>query len=295
MQISSSLVSEPLNTIEYPELGVYLDCGKSDRGLTPTKVGLEVAKFADLLSGSVLNQGCGSGLQSIVAAQKDQVDLVVGIDLNPNALLLSEHNAVKNRVEAVCRFIDLEAQVREKQRFDSAVGNLPEIPGDEVFGADGSAVQRRFLQETVPRHLKAGGTLITKRVSYAADWKREAWVDDLYQVERLSAIEFARPNDVIVGPATATAEILKFNPAAELTSISCLKLVEQIEAGHTPKVIYEQMHLASLIDFLTEQSVGVLVLACTHFGVMSPVLKTHSPYEVIDFDNGLLELLKDLA
>ena len=120
-------------------------------------------------------------------------------------------------------------------------------------------------------------------------------MDDLYQVERLSAIEFARLNDVIVGPATATAEILKFNPAAELTSISCLKLVEQIEASPPPKVIYEQMHLASLIDFLTEQSVEVLVLACTHFGVMSPVLKTHSPYEVIDFDNGLLELLKDLA
>ncbi|MBC7944154.1 MAG: 50S ribosomal protein L11 methyltransferase [Burkholderiales bacterium] len=70
---------------------------------------------------SVLDYGCGSGILAI-AALKLGARSAAGIDIDPNAVVASEHNAVQNRVDARFCLPPLEAQAASP--VDVVVANI---------------------------------------------------------------------------------------------------------------------------------------------------------------------------
>lgn len=122
-----------------------------------------VKKFA---FGSFLDVGCGSGLQSIVAAKKSAVKKVVGVDLNEEAVELSEKNAALNAVAGKCLFFksDLFSSLRSLPKahaqFDCIAFNPPYLPTSQeekvkgklnlAFdgGLTGRELMDKFISET---------------------------------------------------------------------------------------------------------------------------------------------------
>ncbi|MBI5229292.1 methyltransferase [Candidatus Micrarchaeota archaeon] len=128
-----------------------------------------VSKYA---GGKVLDVGCGSGIQSIVAARKRAVWNVVGVDVSEKALDVSEENAELNGVGENCYFIqsNLFSGIGKNEGFDTIVFNPPYLPTDpdEVNeegvawdgGSNGRKVIERFLNE-LEGFLKPRGILLT--------------------------------------------------------------------------------------------------------------------------------------
>jgi ribosomal protein L11 methyltransferase len=71
---------------------------------------------------TVLDYGCGSGILSI-AARRLGAARVVGTDIDPQALVASRANAVRNRVDAVFLSVDRLAAI-EPAPFDVVVANI---------------------------------------------------------------------------------------------------------------------------------------------------------------------------
>lgn len=130
-----------------------------------------VEKYA---CGAVLDVGCGSGIQCIVASRKPEVVSTLGIDVNPHAVALSKRNARLQGVDGRCSFIEgdfFSSPALAGKKFDSIVCNPPYLPtSDEerlagplnsAFdgGADGRAFFDRFL-ESFEKFLAPGGLLL---------------------------------------------------------------------------------------------------------------------------------------
>jgi len=121
--------------------------------------------------GVVLDMGTGNGIQAITAALKPEVERVVAVDINPEALEEAEERAVSAGVSEKIEFRlgDLFQAVGE-ERFDYILFNPPYLPShpkeprDEATrawdgGPTGGEVIRRFLREA-KEHLKPGGRIL---------------------------------------------------------------------------------------------------------------------------------------
>ena len=75
-------------------------------------------------SEKVLEIGCGSGVVSLHCAKNGCS--VVSVDINPNAVTATEHNAKMNGIELDVRISNVYSDVTE--RFDLVIFNLPYLP-----------------------------------------------------------------------------------------------------------------------------------------------------------------------
>jgi trimethylguanosine synthase len=101
--------------IRYDDEGLY--------SATPEALAL---RFAEGLSGRVLDGTCGIGSIAIALARSPEVEEVVAVDLSPERLDMAAHNAGLYGVTRKIRF--LEADVREllaRERFDAVVLDPP--------------------------------------------------------------------------------------------------------------------------------------------------------------------------
>jgi release factor glutamine methyltransferase len=115
----------------------------------------------------VLDVGTGCGIQALVAAKKS--DYVLGVDINPKAVLLARKNAASNRI-ANAEFLesDLFSSIGEGEKFNLIVFNPPYLPVSEKGllerswsgGVNGIEVLERFLSG-VKGYLAPGGRIFT--------------------------------------------------------------------------------------------------------------------------------------
>jgi release factor glutamine methyltransferase len=117
--------------------------------------------------GSVLDMGTGSGVLAVAAAHKPEVERVVAVDIDPDAIILArrraEESGVLDRIEF--RIGDL-FEVMDGEKFDCILFNPPYLPSEGPAneaswsgGASGSETIRRFL-ETTDGHLNPEGAII---------------------------------------------------------------------------------------------------------------------------------------
>ena len=133
---------------------------------------------------TVLDLGCGGGVQALLAAR--HADRVVGVDLNPRAVAFARFNARLNGVtNAEFRPGDLFDPVRG-ERFDLLVCNPPYVvsPETQLLFRDGGRPGDSLCAEIVRRagdHLEEGGfatILVNWVVPAAEDWSEplRRWV-----------------------------------------------------------------------------------------------------------------------
>ena len=114
-------------------------------------------------SEKVLEIGCGSGVVSLHCAGNNCS--VVSVDINPNAVMATKHNAKNNGMELDVRVSDVYSDVTE--RFDLIIFNLPYLPEDDdgpeakawSGGPDGMGPLPRVL-EGLDDHLNDNGRLV---------------------------------------------------------------------------------------------------------------------------------------
>ena len=125
---------------------------------------------------TVLDLGCGGGVQALLAAR--HADRVVGVDLNPRAVAFARFNARLNEVtNAEFRQGDLFDPVRG-ERFDLLVCNPPYVvsPETQLLFRDGGRPGDSLCAEIVRRageHLEEGGfatVLVNWVVPAGEDW-----------------------------------------------------------------------------------------------------------------------------
>ncbi len=90
---------------------------------------------------SLLDYGCGSGILAIAAAKLGAQE-VLGVDIDPQAVIAAEHNATRNEVSA--RFADSAAEI--EGQFDIVVANILSNP-------------LKALAPAICGHVRAGGRL----------------------------------------------------------------------------------------------------------------------------------------
>lgn len=90
---------------------------------------------------SVLDYGCGSGILAIAAARLGAAD-VLGVDIDPQAVVAARNNAERNEVSA--RFADSAAEIRGQ--FDIVVANILSNP-------------LKALAPAICSHVRPGGRL----------------------------------------------------------------------------------------------------------------------------------------
>lgn len=171
-------------------------------------------KRAKDLKGSVLDVGCGSGIQSLANASENPGNSVTGVDINPRAVECSRYNAKLNKIEnAGFSQSDLFEKI-PKKTFDGIIFNPPYLPtsrqekikGDinHAFdgGRDGRLVVDRFLLE-FEKHLSLDGTLLllqsslnglekTERVLENQDFEMRILEEASFFFEKLYVIEAKR-------------------------------------------------------------------------------------------------------
>ena len=168
----------------------------------PAEDSFLLATYASSLSGSVLEIGCGSGIVSLSAAQASPKNIVLGVDINPNAVKCAQANAAANGIKNASFILsDLFAAVPPSQKFDCILFNPPYLPTTRAErlkspeenaaydgGASGINVLKRFAAEA-PQHLEGGGKVAVVATSLGNG------------IEKALALLSAR-----VGPANVLAE-----------------------------------------------------------------------------------------
>ncbi|MGD0613621.1 MAG: class I SAM-dependent methyltransferase [Anaerolineales bacterium] len=109
---------------------------------------------------SVLDLGCGCGVQSLLAAR--HCTRVTATDINPRALSFTRLNSELNGVSNIEILQGSYFEPVEGRRFDLIVANLPYVIAPEKWviyrntDRPGDASVRRLIQE-IPAHLSEGG------------------------------------------------------------------------------------------------------------------------------------------
>ncbi|RLD92818.1 MAG: protoporphyrinogen oxidase [Aquificota bacterium] len=119
-----------------------------------------------LVEGRVLDMGTGSGIQGFTAAQKEEVDWVLAVDINPQALEAAKQWAHKHGVSDKMEFRVSDLFQNVEERFNWIVFNPPYLPAEGpaseaswAGGAAGTETIERFLGEA-PNHLLPGGAIL---------------------------------------------------------------------------------------------------------------------------------------
>jgi len=137
----------------------------------PSDDSMLLAKYAKELKGSVLDVGCGCGIQAITNAKHNPKNLVFGVDINRVAVECSRYNASFNGIKnASFEKSDLFDNVPENH-FDAIIFNPPYLPTEKherinselnhAFdgGLDGRIIVDRFLFE-FEKHINEEGVLL---------------------------------------------------------------------------------------------------------------------------------------
>jgi len=113
----------------------------------------------------VLDMGCGSGIQAIVASRKAKK--VLAADINPQAIETTRRNAEINNAENIdYRISDLFGNINGNEKFDLILFNPPYVPSDEkdmeakawAGGTMGRETIDRFIEDA-PKHLTEKGRI----------------------------------------------------------------------------------------------------------------------------------------
>jgi release factor glutamine methyltransferase len=137
----------------------------------PAEDSFMLADAAASLRGAVLEVGCGCGIASLACAKADKRNEVLGVDINPSAIMCANENAKRNGIANV-RFIKSDLfQTVPKTKYDAIMFNPPYLPTRKEErlsgginhaydgGADGRAVLDRFLSG-FDAFMKPGATLL---------------------------------------------------------------------------------------------------------------------------------------
>lgn len=205
-------------------------------GVGAASLTLAAATPRDLV-GSVLDLGCGGGVQALLA--DDHAQRVVATDRNPRATAYARLAGVLNGAELDVRTGDLLEPVAG-ERFDVVVSNPPFVIGPSArytyrdAGLGGDELSRRLVQQ-VPRHLADGG-LAVLLVNWLhlegedGDERITSWFDgtgcDGWVVQR----ELAAPEDYVTAWLRDTDEGPRFDELFDRWTAS-LQGVEAIAFG----------------------------------------------------------------
>ena len=116
-----------------------------------------------LVSGNVLDMGTGSGIQAVTAAMKPEVESVLAVDINPEALREAEKRSDDAGVSGKLSFLHSDLFAEVKGRYDWIIFNSPYLPSegeaDELAWAGGAGLIERFLTEARD-HLQPEGSIL---------------------------------------------------------------------------------------------------------------------------------------
>lgn len=119
-----------------------------------------------LVSGSVLDMGTGSGIQAVTAALKDTVHHVLAVDINPAALIVAEKRAITCGVSDKIDYQLSDLFESVDGIFNWIIFNTPYLPSegnsDEASwagGETGGEIIKRFLLEA-NAYLTVGGSIL---------------------------------------------------------------------------------------------------------------------------------------
>lgn len=126
---------------------------------------------------NILDLGCGSGAIAVSLAYYLPKAFIYGVDIEPDALLISEKNAKRQGLDYRMKFIsgNLFEPLSHNIKFDVIVSNPPYIPTQEIEklqvevsnyepraaldgGIDGLDFYRKIISEA-PKYIKDGGYL----------------------------------------------------------------------------------------------------------------------------------------
>ena len=120
----------------------------------------------ELVRGRVLDLGTGSGIQAVAASLKPDVEYVLAVDINPEAVEAAKERATHAGVISKIRFLVSDLFTNVKERFDWIIFNPPYLPteGDIddltwVGGENGGKTIERFL-EGAKSHLLLSGSIL---------------------------------------------------------------------------------------------------------------------------------------
>jgi release factor glutamine methyltransferase len=143
-------VSEPMSSVYPPSEDSYMLQRHVER----------------LVSGKVLDMGTGSGIQAVTAALKHEVEHVLAVDINPEAIEAARRRASDAGVLHKMAFKKSDLFEEIDGRFNWIVFNPPYLPYEEglpdptwVGGEKGCETIERFLGGARD-HLTAGGFIL---------------------------------------------------------------------------------------------------------------------------------------
>ncbi len=110
---------------------------------------------------SMLDAGCGSGILSIAAAKLGAAD-VLGVDIDEEAVRVSQENFELNKTDDVCKAIVGDVTKGIEYR-DPATGEAARYQAD-IVAANLMAELLCMISQGLADHLKQGGTLISSGI-----------------------------------------------------------------------------------------------------------------------------------
>jgi release factor glutamine methyltransferase len=143
----------------------YQDCAFN----TPSKV-YEPKEDSALLADNliiekgdyVLDMGCGSGIQAIVASRKAKK--VLAVDINPQAIETAKRNAETNNAENIdYRISDLFLKIKSDEKFDLIAFNPPYVPSDEKDMESKAWAGGIMGRETIDRFVEDASKHLTEK------------------------------------------------------------------------------------------------------------------------------------
>jgi release factor glutamine methyltransferase len=136
----------------------------------PAEDSFLLAKYAAMLKGDILEIGCGSGIVSLVNANHNPRNRVIGCDINKDAVRNAGANAKLNKITNA-QFIESDLFSKIKVKFTHILFNPPYLPTlkeekistplNDAFdgGKDGRKIIDAFI-EAFPAHLRPNGSVL---------------------------------------------------------------------------------------------------------------------------------------
>jgi len=86
--------------------------------------------------------------------------------------------------------------------------------------------------------------------------------------------------------------MFKGNSEINITGMTFLEIVKEIEKGTLPEVIAEKFHFGKLTEYLKNLGNEAILLGCTHFPYIENEIRKRSDMEIINPSQEMLEKLK---